>query len=175
MDFSKLAEGKEINTPPPALYDVESTKLALKQTYLPKIDDMVKQAEAHQVTDTDSEEQAVEMAAQAKRLFKALEAQRAVIINEPDGFVKEVNKFCKPFKVRLEAETQMQSVYNVSQMVHEQLSGYDHLAQDMAAQQAAGQPTRIETIIRGQPKVGRNDPCPCGSGKKYKKCCGKGK
>ncbi|MDD4951911.1 MAG: preprotein translocase subunit SecA [Desulfovibrionaceae bacterium] len=26
---------------------------------------------------------------------------------------------------------------------------------------------------RGAPKVGRNDPCPCGSGKKYKKCCGK--
>ena len=25
---------------------------------------------------------------------------------------------------------------------------------------------------RGPPKVGRNDPCPCGSGKKYKKCCG---
>jgi uncharacterized protein YecA (UPF0149 family) len=24
-----------------------------------------------------------------------------------------------------------------------------------------------------QPKVGRNDPCPCGSGKKYKKCCAK--
>jgi preprotein translocase subunit SecA len=23
------------------------------------------------------------------------------------------------------------------------------------------------------PKVGRNDPCPCGSGKKYKQCCGK--
>ena len=28
-------------------------------------------------------------------------------------------------------------------------------------------------IIRTQPKVGRNDPCPCGSGKKYKNCCGK--
>ena len=25
---------------------------------------------------------------------------------------------------------------------------------------------------RNKPKVGRNDPCPCGSGKKYKKCCG---
>lgn len=25
---------------------------------------------------------------------------------------------------------------------------------------------------RPEPKVGRNDPCPCGSGKKYKKCCG---
>ncbi len=28
--------------------------------------------------------------------------------------------------------------------------------------------------IKAQPKVGRNDPCPCGSGKKYKNCCGKG-
>ena len=26
---------------------------------------------------------------------------------------------------------------------------------------------------REEPKVGRNDPCPCGSGKKYKKCCGR--
>ena len=30
-----------------------------------------------------------------------------------------------------------------------------------------------ETFKREQPKVGRNDPCPCGSGKKYKHCCGK--
>jgi hypothetical protein len=30
-----------------------------------------------------------------------------------------------------------------------------------------------ETIVRDSPKVGRNDPCPCGSGKKYKKCCGR--
>ena len=27
--------------------------------------------------------------------------------------------------------------------------------------------------VREEPKVGRNDPCPCGSGKKYKKCCGR--
>jgi preprotein translocase subunit SecA len=27
--------------------------------------------------------------------------------------------------------------------------------------------------VRAGPKVGRNDPCPCGSGKKYKKCCGR--
>ena len=30
-------------------------------------------------------------------------------------------------------------------------------------------------LRRDQPKVGRNDPCPCGSGKKYKKCCGANK
>jgi uncharacterized protein YecA (UPF0149 family) len=30
----------------------------------------------------------------------------------------------------------------------------------------------IKTVRRDEPKVGRNDPCPCGSGKKYKKCHG---
>ena len=35
-------------------------------------------------------------------------------------------------------------------------------------------PQKIETQRREAPKIGRNDPCPCGSGKKYKKCCGKG-
>ena len=30
-----------------------------------------------------------------------------------------------------------------------------------------------KTIVNQSPKVGRNDPCPCGSGKKYKQCCGK--
>lgn len=29
----------------------------------------------------------------------------------------------------------------------------------------------IAPFVRSGPKVGRNDPCPCGSGKKYKKCC----
>lgn len=31
---------------------------------------------------------------------------------------------------------------------------------------------KVQTVQREEPKVGRNDPCPCGSGKKYKKCCG---
>jgi preprotein translocase subunit SecA len=30
----------------------------------------------------------------------------------------------------------------------------------------------VATAIRKGEKIGRNDPCPCGSGKKYKKCCG---
>jgi preprotein translocase subunit SecA len=36
----------------------------------------------------------------------------------------------------------------------------------------AGPPTGGHTIVRAEPKIGRNEPCPCGSGKKYKKCCG---
>ena len=31
---------------------------------------------------------------------------------------------------------------------------------------------RVETVRRDAPKPGRNDPCPCGSGRKYKQCCG---
>ncbi len=77
------------------------------------------------------------------------------------------------FKARLSAEAEMESVYQVSRLVHEQLSGYDDLARDMADQQAAAESQRVQTITRGQPRVGRNDPCPCGSGKKYKKCCGR--
>lgn len=30
-----------------------------------------------------------------------------------------------------------------------------------------------QTVINNEPRIGRNDPCPCGSGKKYKQCCGK--
>ena len=45
-------------------------------------------------------------------------------------------------------------------------------AQDQRAQ-AMGLPAS-RTIRREEPKTGRNEPCPCGSGKKYKKCCGRG-
>ena len=42
------------------------------------------------------------------------------------------------------------------------------------ASAAPGEPqAKGETVRRERPKVGRNDPCPCGSGKKYKKCHGK--
>ena len=44
------------------------------------------------------------------------------------------------------------------------------------AAQAAGEmggPVVQAPVMRDQPKVGRNDPCPCGSGKKYKQCHGK--
>jgi preprotein translocase subunit SecA len=77
------------------------------------------------------------------------------------------------FKVRLTADTEMESVYQISSMVHEQLSGYDHLAQDLAEEEGAGEMQKVQTIVREMPKVGRNDPCPCGSGKKFKKCCGR--
>ena len=35
----------------------------------------------------------------------------------------------------------------------------------------SGEPLKPKQVVNEGPKVGRNDPCPCGSGKKYKKCC----
>ncbi len=46
-------------------------------------------------------------------------------------------------------------------------------ADQAAAMRAQGEAAKPVTIRREQPKVGRNDPCPCGSGKKYKHCHGK--
>jgi SEC-C motif-containing protein len=36
-----------------------------------------------------------------------------------------------------------------------------------------GDMVRPAPVVREAPKIGRNDPCPCGSGKKYKRCCGR--
>ena len=47
-------------------------------------------------------------------------------------------------------------------------------ADQQAAMRAQGTDGKVETIRREAPKVGRNAPCPCGSGKKFKQCHGKG-
>jgi preprotein translocase subunit SecA len=42
---------------------------------------------------------------------------------------------------------------------------------DQARMAGSGDAQTVQQVVRGD-KIGRNDPCPCGSGKKYKKCCG---
>jgi preprotein translocase subunit SecA len=45
--------------------------------------------------------------------------------------------------------------------------------EELLAPTATGESTRAQPFVSAVPKVGRNDPCPCGSGKKYKQCHGK--
>jgi preprotein translocase subunit SecA len=45
---------------------------------------------------------------------------------------------------------------------------------EQARMAGAGDAAPVQQVVRSQEKVGRNDPCPCGSGKKYKKCHGSG-
>jgi len=55
------------------------------------------------------------------------------------------------------------------QRIEEQLRTHDSLAEPVALEAPWRSP---DTTYRLGPKVGRNDPCPCGSRKKHKKCCG---
>ena len=53
------------------------------------------------------------------------------------------------------------------------ITGEGKAAERMKDAMSAGGDTSLKKApVRKTEKVGRNDPCPCGSGKKYKKCCG---
>ncbi|MEX0951121.1 MAG: SEC-C metal-binding domain-containing protein, partial [Gammaproteobacteria bacterium] len=74
------------------------------------------------------------------------------------------------------AERQRQAVAARMQFNHP--AAPDALQDDSATQQPqqpqpAQRPAKPETVVREGRKVGRNEPCPCGSGKKYKQCHGK--
>jgi preprotein translocase subunit SecA len=91
------------------------------------------------------------------------------------------------FKVRLKQSQVMKSVYSDPVESFQRQNSYgvgaSPAAQEVRAERAAlneGPPpvetakeTPVATIVNDTPKVGRNDPCPCGSGKKYKQCHGK--
>ncbi|MHC4299517.1 MAG: SEC-C metal-binding domain-containing protein [Planctomycetota bacterium] len=77
------------------------------------------------------------------------------------------------FKIRLEAGARARNVWNVSQTSHDEVGQFAMAEQQRAAAQAPQGEVKVKQIKLETPKVGRNEPCPCGSGKKYKKCCGK--
>jgi preprotein translocase subunit SecA len=75
---------------------------------------------------------------------------------------------------RLEDDESFQeSVWEISAATHAEAPRALAAADDVRAQQtnAPGEGKKVEPIRNKMDKVGRNDPCPCGSGKKYKNCC----
>ena len=83
------------------------------------------------------------------------------------------------FKINAIREERETAVFDFSRqnLVHEEKGQFENVPLKEEDTQASykGQlpPAKEATYHREEPKVGRNDPCPCGSGKKYKKCCGK--
>ncbi|OVZ56618.1 preprotein translocase subunit SecA [Pigmentiphaga sp. NML080357] len=78
--------------------------------------------------------------------------------------------------VRVQSAEQVEQVEQDAAQSHVQNVQYHHSDYDEAlasANAAAGQQAAAATVRNVVPKVGRNDPCPCGSGKKYKQCHGK--
>jgi len=82
------------------------------------------------------------------------------------------------FHARVEGERHATADLSRAQAVHQESAAYAMSAaggpsgSTEATEAALRQPARQQPVRRDA-KVGRNDPCPCGSGKKYKKCCGK--
>ena len=77
-------------------------------------------------------------------------------------------------RVQVEREGQIDEMERRRREEQERRMRYQHAA---AATSGADGPSPTEgrpaTFVRGERKVGRNEKCPCGSGKKYKHCCGK--
>ena len=83
------------------------------------------------------------------------------------------------FKIKAAKEEPQRPVFDYSRqnMVHEEKTQFSDLpgtdAKEAVSYQGQLPEESAPTYKREVPKVGRNDPCPCGSGKKHKKCCGK--
>jgi preprotein translocase subunit SecA len=80
-------------------------------------------------------------------------------------------------------ENMLSTLNNVAKTTGPESSGDTGFDQFRSSPGGPGSPQASEApeiapiatpVVRDAPKVGRNDPCPCGSGKKYKKCCGAG-
>ena len=75
------------------------------------------------------------------------------------------------FKLQPAKEERFRGVFSsvTQQMVHPEAAKFE----PPAAEGFTAESAESKTVQSTHPKVGRNEPCPCGSGKKYKKCCGK--
>ncbi|NLH93337.1 MAG: preprotein translocase subunit SecA [Candidatus Cloacimonetes bacterium] len=88
----------------------------------------------------------------------------------------------KVFTTYILSQEQMESMLNKAKTQHEDMSAFIQ-DQTLQVSQNASEPPQFSGPYGGEvakprpvhvaPKVGRNDPCPCGSGKKYKNCCGR--
>ena len=70
------------------------------------------------------------------------------------------------------AEVVSQGRGNIQYQRGELETGVGEEAQVAGEARGEAEGLKVEKVESGKQKVGRNDPCPCGSGKKFKKCCG---
>ncbi|MBR2082239.1 MAG: SEC-C domain-containing protein [Elusimicrobiaceae bacterium] len=101
-----------------------------------------------------------------------------------DKLEKEIDALPDAFKSKLKDPTIKERFMSIARRMEADGVNFKSIRQmkkwmkDHEAElRAEGNPEQhhIETVVHEGPRIGRNDPCPCGSGKKYKKCCGAGK
>ena len=76
-------------------------------------------------------------------------------------------------RMRRERRERLRTIQRATRIAREVASGRVMKRRKRRTVEGRGgdQAVKRGTVRRDRPKVGRNDPCPCGSGKKYKKCC----
>jgi preprotein translocase subunit SecA len=85
-----------------------------------------------------------------------------------DAIKRDVIQMLMNVQIRSEQDIETVETPQVPENVQ-----YHHADYDEALGQADGSEPEHQPFVRGSEKIGRNDPCPCGSGKKYKQCHGK--
>ncbi|MHC4549095.1 MAG: preprotein translocase subunit SecA [Planctomycetota bacterium] len=93
------------------------------------------------------------------------------MFGEMQGHIAEaVTDVMLKVHVTAEMDDMLGGRWRPASLTHEEVTAFETRA-DTAP--IGSTPEKLEPIRRDKPKVGRNEPCPCGSGKKYKKCCGR--
>ncbi|MCL4109900.1 UNVERIFIED_CONTAM: hypothetical protein GTU68_003268 [Idotea baltica] len=77
------------------------------------------------------------------------------------------------FRLERESPAFVGSLWQITKVEHAEASAADEYEESSGGVEPGQAPETIDPIINDMPKVGRNEPCPCGSGNKYKKCCGR--
>jgi preprotein translocase subunit SecA len=87
---------------------------------------------------------------------------------------EEVSSYLMKGKLTINMNESLQEAKQVkTDLSKTQASKASDIEMRRVAAESASAPKKPETFIREEKKVGRNEPCPCGSGKKYKQCHGK--
>ncbi len=89
-----------------------------------------------------------------------------------EGIKEEVTDLVLRMEYQSEDQRRLGDIWDIANLQHDDMSGYNTRGAMDAALASDMSEAPPEPIRRKGQKIGRNDPCTCGSGKKYKKCCG---
>ena len=121
---------------------------------------------------------------EVKGTVKELADKYSVDIMTMTGFLDGINDSLKtpnPIET-MDEDTEVSLDYDKEKLYYNmvgckadwlyELPQWDNLLDEQTRKDLYKKQKLSGTVVKGK-KIGRNDPCPCGSGKKYKKCCGK--
>jgi hypothetical protein len=168
FDFdAAVRDPEQIQATPPTPrdpFDLEPVERGL-EPFAVKLDELAQIAAAHEVTDEGTQGSAVEMAAQAKRLGKALDEVRVSFVRPHNEFVKSVNALAKRFDSRL---AQIEGGLKRKISIFCQAQELERRKREQAAQRAAAEAQKridaeakaagVETVTIDAPVIPPADP-----------------